>query len=110
MSSVTIRNEFAELLNVLGDVESEVDDALRRYLLDRASERMEHCRKEIRRFEQIYGHSFDELATALASENSSSLDKIERQHPTWEADYNTWETYIQELERWKKRVTDLLMK
>jgi|GEM_PF-6837968 len=110
MSNVSIRNEFVELLSVLGDVESEVDDALRRYLLDRASERLEHCRKEIRHFEQIYSRSFDDFASALASENSAFLDEVEGQHPTWEADYNTWETYVQEFERWKKRASDLLTK
>ena len=108
MSNVAIRNEFVELLSVLGDLESEVDDALRRYILDRASERMERCREEIRYFEQVYGHSFEDFAAALASEDSPLLDEIERHHPTWEADYNTWETYAQEFERWKKRVSDLL--
>lgn len=102
MSNVSIRNEFVELLGVLGDVESEVDDALRRYLLDRASERLELCRKEIRHFEQIYGRSFDDFASALASENNAFLDEVERRHPTWEADYNTWETYVQEFERPKR--------
>lgn len=108
MSNVAIREEFAELLSVFGNLESEVDDALRRYILDRASERMERCREEIRRFEQVYGHSFNDFATALASETSPLLDEIERRHPTWEADYNTWETYAQEFERWKKRVSGLL--
>lgn len=110
MSTIAIRDEFAELLSVLGNVESEVDDALRRYLLDRASERMDRCREEIQHLEQVYSLSFDDLVAALASEDSPLLDKIERQHPTWEADYNTWETYTQELERWKKRVFDLLMR
>ncbi len=108
MSTVAIRDEFVELLSVLGDVESEVDDALRRYLLDRASERMEHCRKEIRHFEQVYGRSFDDFTTTITSEDNPLLDQIERQHLTWEADYNAWETYVQELERWKKRLSDLL--
>jgi hypothetical protein len=38
------------------------------------------------------------------------LEKIEKKHPTWEADLAEWEYWQKELEEWKAKLEDILIK
>ena len=108
MHQVTIRGKYQDILTSLGDLETVVDDALRRYVLERASDRMEHCKAEITRMKSRYGISCETFRQRIARDETF-LNRLDREHPTWEADFNRWETYAEELERWRKRTHDILM-
>ena len=57
---------------------------------------------------QDYTIMLEELLDQLQGDNPEFLDNLNHRYPTWEADFNVWETYIEELQRWKNRVTKLL--
>ena len=108
MYQVSIKDKYGDILISLGDLDTTVDDALRRYVLERASDRMEQCKAEIARMESRYGVSFKAFRKRVV-EDEAFLEQLGREHSTWEADFNRWETYVEELERWKKRTQDILI-
>ena len=106
---VTIPDKYQEILQIVGDLQMAVDNAIRRYVLDIASEQIEKFKKEITHFQNKYGCSYEAFLEGITNGNNPEfLENLEHKHPTWEADFNVWETYVEELQRWKNRVTKLL--
>ena len=108
MYQVSIKDKYRDILSSLGDLDTTVDDALRRYVLERASDRMEQCKAEIARMESRYGFSFEAFHERVVNDEVF-LEQLGREYSTWEADFNRWETYVEELGRWKKRTQDILI-
>jgi hypothetical protein len=55
---VAIPYKYQEILQLIGDLQLAVDNAIRRYALDIASEQIEKCEKEITHFQDKYGCSY----------------------------------------------------
>ena len=107
---VTIPDKYQEILQIVGDLQSAVDNAIRRYTLELASEQIEKCEKEIVHFQNKYGCSYETFLEGITNGNNPEfLESLNHNHPTWEADFNVWETYVEELQRWRQRVTKLLI-
>ena len=106
---VTIPDKYQEILQIIGDLQVAVNNAIRRYALDIASEQIEKCEKEITHFQNKYGCSYETFLEGITNGNNPEfLENLNYRHPTWEADFNVWETYSEELQRWRNRVTKLL--
>ena len=117
---VTIPDKYQEILQIIGDLQVAVNNAIRRYALDIASEQIEKCEKEITHFQNKYVHfvhqrlrlmgcSYETFFEGITNGNNPEfLENLNHRHPTWEADFNVWETYVEELQRWRNRVTKLL--
>jgi len=104
-----IPEKYQEILQIIGDLQVAVDNAIRRYVFDIASEQIEKCEEEITHFQNKYGCSYETFLEGITDGNNSDfLENLNHKHPTWEADFNVWETYVEELQRWKNRVTKLL--
>jgi hypothetical protein len=108
MATVSIKNVYLEMLTAIGQSESIVDEAVRKYIIDKCVERLEAAKGKIREFERHYHCQYADFALAISDENR--LKKIEKQHPTWEADNLEWEYWQNEFEEWKAKLEDILMK
>ena len=107
MPTVTIRREYVELLKVFGGVEEVVDKALKKYLIDVATSRIEKSKAKIRKFERKYGLSLEDFKEKIT--DPQFLKDIENKNPTWEEDYEEWEYWSRELEEWMKRLKNILI-
>ena len=106
MATISIKNAYMEILRTLGGVDSIVEEAVKKYLIDKCVERLEKAKSKIREFEKLYDCPYSDFCSLISDEKQ--VAKVEKKHPTWEADFNVWETYVEELQRWKNRVTKLL--
>lgn len=107
MPTVTIRREYVELLEVFGGVEKVVDKALKKYLIDVATSRIEKSKEKIRKFERKYGLTLKDFQTKL--NDPQFLKEIEEKNPAWEEDYEEWEYWSRELEEWMERLKNILI-
>lgn len=106
---IPIKKEYKNILKPFGDFKVMVNNALRRYILDIVSERIEKCETEINKLELKYDCSYEVFLSKVGTnENTSFLQKLEEENPTWEADFNRWEAYTEELNRWKKHMNAIL--
>jgi hypothetical protein len=108
MTTVTIKNNYLEMLSAIGRVESIVEEAVRKYLIDKCVERLEKAKLKIREFEKRYNCQYPDFCLTISDENQ--LEEIEKNHPTWEADHAEWEYWQKEREEWKAKLEDILIK
>ena len=109
MTQISIKKEYEDILKSFGDIQLSINSALRRYIIDMGTERVEKCETEIRRLEQKHGCSYESFLSRIGTDSDPGfLEKLSKQHPTWEADFNLWETYLEELKRWKERIRSIL--
>ena len=108
MATVSIKSNYLEMLSNIGRVESIVEEAVRKYLIDKCVERLEKAKLKVRAFEKQYNCHYPDFNLKISDENQ--LEKIEKKHPTWEADLAEWEYWQKELEEWKTKLEDILIK
>jgi len=108
MAAITIKKGYLELLNSLGCADTAVEDAIRKYLIDKCVERIEKSKREIEEFERKYDCNYAEFITKVSIEDG--LKAIEKKSPNWEEDMIAWEYWEKELEEWKMRLEDILIK
>ena len=131
LRQVTIPAKYQEILQIVGDLQVAVDNAIRRYVcfahrrlrltvLDIASEQIEKCETEITYFQNKYAHfvhqrlrlmgcSYETFLEGITNgDNPEFLANLNHRYHTWKADFNVWETYVEELQRWRNRVTKFL--
>lgn len=108
MATVSIKNTYLEMLSAIGRVDSIVEEAVRKYLIDKCVDRLEKAKSKIREFEKRYNCQYSDFYLTISDE--SQFEKVEKEHPTWEADNAEWEYWQKELEEWKVKLEDILMK
>ena len=109
MEALRIDERYRRVLEGFGDVQEAVQEAVRRFIIDKFSERIEHCRKEIEHFEWKYGCMYEQFVEKIGTDDSPGFIKeLDNKQPFWEADFNLWETYVEELEDWRERVREFL--
>lgn len=109
LKEISVKKEYEDILKPLGDFQVVVNNALRRYALDIGSERIEKCELEIKKLEVRYNCSFKTFISNVGTDkNTIFLQQLERKYPVWENDFNLWETYTMELDRWKKKMNIVL--
>ena len=108
MATITIKKGYLEILKTLGSADTIVEDALRKYLIDKCVERIEKSKRKIEEFTRKYDCNYAEFIGELS--NEEGLKVVEKKSPNWEEDMTEWEYWEKELEEWKMRLEDILMK
>ncbi len=108
MATVSIKKGYLEILNTLGSADAIVENALRKYLIDKCVERIEKSKRKIARLEKKYDSSYAEFIKTIS--NEERLKGVEKISQDWEGDVTEWEYWEKELEEWKMRLEDILMK
>lgn len=108
MPTITIEKDYLEILDALGSVNAIVEDAIRKYLIDKCVERIEKSKRKIEEFEKKYNCNYAEFIETIS--NEESLKEVEETKSSWELDITEWEYWGKELEEWKTRLEDILIK
>ena len=106
MTTVGLDSKYADILAPLGDVQQAVDEAVRRYAVEKIGERIAELRHAIRPFEERYGCPYEAFFARITTDEGfvANLRKI---NPTWERDFHQWEFYVEELREWLNRLEQL---
>ncbi len=106
MLNVQVREEYATILMPL---QESVDEALRRYALEKTRAHLLELEQRVQKHEDRYGCSYDLLAyrTATDEEYVRRLD-ISPATRQWEGDLISWEFDTEELREWRRRLRNLL--
>ena len=108
MTPVAINSKYADILAPLGDVQQVVDEAVRRYAVEKLGERIAELRRALRPFEEHYGCTY-EVFYARLTIDEAFVTGLREGNPTWERDLHTWEFYAEELREWLNRLEQLSM-
>ncbi|MGB2727938.1 MAG: hypothetical protein WBD09_05615 [Halobacteriota archaeon] len=102
MATITIKTDYIKILGALGSVNAIVEDAIRKYLVDKCVERFEKSKRKIEEFEKRYDCNYAEFISKIS--NDEGLKAVERISLNWEGDMTEWEYWGNELKEWKARL------
>jgi hypothetical protein len=106
MATVTVSDEYTDIFAPLGDVQQAVDEALKRYAMEKISEHIADLRRKIRAWEEEYGCSY-ETFYARVTADEDYVGRLRQISPTWERDFQQWEFYVEELREWIARLESI---
>ena len=109
--SITIKNSYADILSSFNDdLQSAVDAALQRYLIDEIAGKITELKKKERGFQKKYGCDYKTFALRTA-EDEKYIDHIETTiTKLWEIDLADWEFYTKGIDDWTGKLQNILLR
>ena len=109
MVTVAIQDKYAEMLNVLGDVQAAVDLALQRYTIEQVTAKLSELRQREASYRAKYGLDYPAFAQRTATDEGFVHDIESRVSKVWEADLADWEFCHKGIQDWTQRLQTLLL-
>ena len=103
MQNITIQDKYFEALKLFGETDELVETALRRFIVEQATERIKALRDEVKRREEVYGEPFNSFQHKIETDEAFAR-KLDETHPLWEGDLINWKFYVEELQEWLERL------
>ncbi|MGQ9627503.1 MAG: hypothetical protein ACUVV0_11435 [Anaerolineae bacterium] len=107
MSKVVVSDKYADVLAALGDTQRAVEEALRRYTIEKIGERIADLRRQIQCWEEKYGCPYEVFYSRIASDEEF-VNLLRQKYVTWEKDFQQWEFYVEEMREWISRLESIL--
>jgi hypothetical protein len=109
MATMKVKEPYREVLECLGDVQQQVDEAVHQYAVQQAQQQILDLEARVQEWEAKYGCSYDLFAYRTATDEDYVHQLNEAaQTQEWEADLFTWEFYATELKEWRQRLATLI--
>jgi hypothetical protein len=99
MTTLTLDPKYVDILQALGSLEESLEEAVRRYAIERIGERIGSLQHEILIFQTKYGISYEQFSDRITTD-IEFVEELRKKYPTWERDFNAWEYYVKELSEW----------
>ena len=107
-NSVMIKSSYAEILSSFNtDLQSAIDHALQRYLIDQVATRIAGLRNKDNAFQSKYGCDYNTFSLRI-SEDDQYVNHIENNiNKLWETDLADWEFCYKGIGDWTKQKRDI---
>ncbi len=89
MLTISIEDKWVDTVQLFGDVERVVKEALRAYLTEQCQHRIERAAAKIDTYTQKYACDYNNFKQSVQTDEDF-LIKIEAQNPLWEEDAMEW--------------------
>jgi hypothetical protein len=110
MDTIVIKNEYAEILSTFADdLQSIVDLAIQRYLIEKITSKISEFRKKNHTFQSRYGCDYSTFSRRI-SEDEEFVSYVEKNvNKLWEIDYAEWEFCHKGIEDWTEKLQTILL-
>ena len=109
MVTVSIKDEYVEVLSALGDLQAAMDLAIQRYTIEKITAKVAELRQRNAQYQVKYG--MDYLAfNQRVSEDEVLLANLESKvNNLWEIDFADWEFCYKGIEDWTRKLQHILL-
>jgi len=108
MVTVPIKDEYAEVLTVFGNLETAIDLALQRYTIEQITTKMAELRQRDVAYQTKYGLDYSTFAQRAATDEKF-IQRIETANKLWEVDLADWEFCHKGIEDWSRKLQSILL-
>jgi len=109
MMTVAIREQYADVLSVLGNLEESVNIALQRFAIEQIAARINELRSRDMGYRNRYSCDYSEFSRRVA-EDAEFVEHIESDvSKLWEVDLADWEFCHKGVRDWAKKLQSILM-
>ena len=109
MSTISIEDKWIDTVQLFGEVEQVVQEALRTYLIEQCQQRLDRASARIAIYQKKYGCSYDKFRQLIQTDEKF-LAKVETQTPLWEEEAMEWEYWLEEQRTWRSRLNTILQR
>jgi len=106
MASVDIPDGLLDILKDFGDTHDLTRTAVRRYVVELTTRKMEEFKNAIEAMEAKYGCDYKSFITM--SVNKDFREKVLKKQNEWKRDLLDWEKNTENLSMWVERVAQLI--
>jgi len=110
MVKVAIREEYAETLKSLGDLEGGVDLAVLRYAIEQITAKVNELRKKDAFYKARYGTDYPNFIRRIAEDEAFVQQVESKVSKIWETDLADWEFCFRGIEDWTRKLQKILLK
>ena len=109
MITVSIKEEYAEILTAFGELQDAIDLALKRYTIEQITAKVEELRQRDAMYQAKYGHDYPIFAQRVA-EDEAFVRRVESQvNKMWEVDLADWEFCYKGMQDWMTKLQTILL-
>ncbi|OBQ42086.1 MAG: hypothetical protein AN485_00110 [Anabaena sp. MDT14b] len=109
MVTVSIKDEYIEVLSALGDLQESMDLALKQYTLDKIAVKIAELRQRDINYQEKYQIDYSTFCQKIY-EDEDFIQKIENSvDKTWEIDLADWEFCHKGVEDWIQKLQTILL-
>ncbi|MEZ4767353.1 MAG: hypothetical protein R2844_02890 [Caldilineales bacterium] len=105
--TISLQDNMYELVQTFGEPATVVPTAVRRYVVDRSLQRLEAAEANVTVYAQRYAMDYETFNRRVTLDEEY-LDRLNQEHPLWEADAIEWAHWTEEVNLWRKRLTQAL--
>ncbi|MBD2135792.1 MULTISPECIES: hypothetical protein [unclassified Sphaerospermopsis] len=107
--TVSIKDEYIEVLSALGDLQESMDLALKQYTLDKIAVKIAELRHRDIKYQEKYQLDYSRFCQKIY-EDEEFLQQIENSvDKTWEIDLADWEFCHKGVEDWIEKLQTILL-
>jgi len=108
MTTAIIKDNYADILISFGDLQSAVDLALQRYIIEQITSEIKRLQKKESEFRAKYGCDYPLFSQRMA-EDEEFVRQIESTvSKLWEIDLAEWEFCFKGIGDWTKKIADIV--
>jgi hypothetical protein len=109
MVTVSIKDEYAEVLTALGELQKAIDVALKRYTIEQITAKVEELRQRDALYQTKYGRDYPTFVGSMA-EDEALVSQVESQvNKMWELDMADWEFCYKGMQDWLQKLQTILL-
>ena len=109
MTTVSIKDEYVEILTAFGDIQIAMDLAVQRYTIEQITTKVAELKNRAATYGAKYGMDYPTFARRI-TEDEAWIEKIEADgEKLWEIDLADWEFCYKGIEDWTKKLQTILM-
>ena len=107
--AIPVANEWVETVQLFGDVETVVKQALQDYFIEQSQQRISKAVVAVSSYNQKYHCDYETFKRSIQTDEDF-LTQVEAQNPLWEEDAMEWEYWLEEQQTWLNRLGDILQR
>ncbi|MFQ6041577.1 MAG: hypothetical protein ACE5PV_12030 [Candidatus Poribacteria bacterium] len=109
MTTVAIKDKYAEILTALGGLQDAVNIALQRYTIEQITAKINELRRRDSMYHNQYGLDYPTFAQLIAEDDEFVRQVEANVSKTWEIDLADWEFCYEGIKDWTQKLQDILL-
>ena len=109
MVTVSIKDEYAEILTAFGELQDALDLALKRYAIEQIVTKVDELRQRDAMHQAIYGQDYPTFAQRIATDETFVRHVEAQVNKLWEGDLADWEFCYKGMQDCMKKLTTILL-
>ncbi|MEZ2277829.1 MAG: hypothetical protein ACBR12_13055 [Microcoleus sp.] len=109
MVTVSIKDEYVEVLSALGDLQAAMDLAIQRYTIEQITGKVAELRQRNAQYQAKYGMDYLTFNQRLSEDEVFIRNLESKVNNLWEIDLADWEFCYKGIGDWTRKLQNLLL-